>query len=195
MLFCLFFCLVSVAGFTYSPDHITVDERLLWKTMTGREAGQELLKFRFASDPVGFAARFVLFLNQGRSTSEILAMLRVVGLPLRPREISAMEDVYLDNSAEISFYNIIENGYSLECHATPATRFSIVFLNAAERQAYQICHERGYESLADNEKKVFNNLEGRLCVWASKRKIHLGGPRLTFDRVKPILLYAEPELD
>lgn len=192
---CILLCLLSLSAFAYSPDAINGDERLLWETMTGREAGQELLKFRFAGDPAGFAARFVLFLNQGRSTSDILAMLRVIGLPLKTREISALEDIYLDTPEEVSVHNISENGYSLECHATPDTRFSLVFVNEVERAAFRKWREVGYESLSEHDKKVYANLEGRLCVWALKRKIHLGGPRLTFERAKPIMIYADAELD
>lgn len=189
------FCVVNVAVFSYSPDEINSYERLRWKSMEGREAGEELLKFRNNQDAEGFAARFVLFLNQGRTTSEILGMLRIVGIPLKPCEIEALEDIYIDTPEEIFVNNILENGYSLECHVTPATRFSIVFVNEAVRQAFRKYQEDGYQGLSEQEKKIYANLEGRLCVWAPKRKIHLGGPRPTFDRVKPILLYAEPELD
>ena len=191
-LLCLLLCLVTLAGSAeYSLDEISNDEKLLWKSMTGREAGQELLRLRQRNDPEKFATRFILFLNQGRSTSEILSLLRVVELPLKDSEIEQMSMLY----EMLVEHNMLETGYSLECHATPGTRFSLVFLNDAERQAWKKNDKEGREALTEHEKKVVDNLEGRLCVWASKRKIHLGGPHFVFERVKTILSYADKEVD
>lgn len=191
-LLCLLLCLITLSSYAeYSLDEISADEKLSWKSMTGREAGQELLKFRERADPEKFATRFIMFLNQGRTTPEILALLRVVGLPLKDSEIEQMGMLY----ESLVEHNMLETGYSLECHATPGTRFSLVFLNDAERQAWKKCDDEGRDALTEQEKKVVDNLEGRLCVWAAKRKIHLGGPRFIFERVKPILSFGDKELD
>jgi len=186
-LLCLLLCLVTLAG---SAEY-SFDEKQLWKSMTGREAGQELLKLRQRNDPEKFATRFILFLNQGRTTSEILALLRVVGLPLKDSEIEQMEMLYED----LVEHNMLKTGYSLECRATPGTRFSLIFLNNAERQAWKKNDDEGRDALTEHEKKIVDNLEGRLCVWAAKRKIHLGGPRFIYERVKPILSFVDKELD
>lgn len=195
----IFLLAVSIVGsIAYGNDEIPPPEQSHWKGMSGKEAGKALLVYRKNGDNKGFASHFFLFINQGRSKSEILSMLNVIRIPLLDSEVSALEEVYLD-AVEFSnppfVDNAFKNGYSLECHGTPGTRFSLVFLNQEEREVYRKKQEEGISSLNKREEKVWGNLEGRLCVWAPKRKIHLGGPHFVFDRVKNILLHGDKDLD
>lgn len=183
-----------VAGATasqaeYPPEALSAVEQARWQGYSGREAGQELLAFRERRDPAAFATRFVLFLDQGRTTREVLDLVNVIGLPLFDEEVEAISDVYLETPDRIHHRNPVEFGYHLEVHGTPGTRVSIVFLSNKERAVYRKKFiDR--QVLSPEEDEIYGNLEGRMCVWAAKRKIHLGGPRLTYERVRPIL--AEP---
>jgi ACT domain-containing protein len=157
--------------------------------MSGSQAGKALLEFRRAGRSDDFGKFFLLFLDQGRSKREILNLLRVIGLPFLQSEVSVIGDIIAGEiPSEVRERNAVEHGYSVECHATPNTRISIVFLSKEERSVYKKHFVQG-ENLTDPmEERIFAELEGRLCVWARHGKIHLGGPRFVFERVARIIL-------
>ena len=180
--------LFPIVNSAYEPDEIPNEAKEVWKGYNGRQAGEALLKFRRDGDASNFASHFILFLDQGRTTRSILDLIKVVGLPFTTSEVSAIGDILAwDIPTDIRQKNATIHGYSLECHATPGTRISLVFLNADERMVYlrNYCNNEELKSPRDEE--ILANLEGRLCVWAKKRKIHLGGPHFVYERVVRIL--------
>lgn len=177
----------AFGGGEYGPDQIPAEARARFAKLDGRRAGMELSFIRETGNVEGFARHFVLFLDQGRSTSQILAMLRVIGLPLREAEVEAIGEIAMSVPMPIRHRNCVEHGYHLDVHCTPGTRLQLTFLNDEEKAAYRkwAMHEGKIET--EREKAVVAELEGRMCVWASDRKIHLGGPHFVYDRAARIL--------
>jgi hypothetical protein len=179
-----------IKGYAYEPENISDSEKKEWKSLTGVQAGEALLKLRASGKTSDFAARFLLFFDQGRTKREILDLLNVVDLPLKHAEVEAIGEILaFEVPDEIRNRNAVDHGYSIECRGTPGTRISLVFLSDEEKRVYKTKFVDNMELQSPVDEEIFANLEGRLCVWAKKRKIHLGGPHFIYERVARILSY------
>jgi hypothetical protein len=186
----LLICFFSIKGHAYEPQNIPDPEKNDWKSFTGVQAGEALLKLRASGKTSDFAARFLLFFDQGRTKREILDLLNVVDLPLKHAEVEAIGEILaFEVPDEIRNRNAVDHGYSIECRGTPGTRISLVFLSDEEKRVYKTKFVDNMELQSPVDEEIFANLEGRLCVWAKKRKIHLGGPHFIYERVARILSY------
>ena len=198
-LMCVVVVLLGTQAFAYPPDELPAGDRAAWQAMSGREAGRALLALRARGATSDFASHFLLYLDQGRTTRAILDPLRVVGLPLQDAEVEEIGDILSgglsgdDVPTDVRFRNAVEHGYTLECHATPGTRISLIFLNADERAMFKKHYVGGQPAASPREENILANLEGRMCVWAAHRKIHLGGPHFVYERVARILSRRSPD--
>ncbi len=186
-LLCLFIACAtaSFAVLDSVPQMLEEPERQLWMTMSADEAGKALLRLRNAGKIEDFAVRFKLLLDEGRTVSEILLILRIVGLPFSDEESEAISQLVMNSSLEAILNNIHKHGYSLEAYSS--NRLELVFLNESERlnhvEAVRLARERG-KSIATY---LTPEIEGRMCVWTPERKIHLGGGRIGFSTAARIL--------
>lgn len=187
LLLCLFcaFANASFATIDYVPRTPEESGQQLWISMSADQAGEALLNLRAAGKVEDFAVNFKLLLDEGRTASEILRILRIVGLPFSDEESEAISQLVIDSSLESILNNIHKHGYSLEAYSS--NRLELVFLNESERlnhvEAVRLARESG-TSIASH---LTPEIEGRMCVWTPERKIHLGGDRVSFSTAARIL--------
>lgn len=161
--------------------------------LSGREIGEKILELRKVVNYPEIGRIFVDFFYHKRTKREILDLIKIIGLPLNTNEVEAIGEILLSRSSDMRFYPGVNFGYTIEVHATPGTRVSLIFLNPEEMEIYKNWMNDKYHAHSKREEFISANLEGRLCVWPKRRKIHLGGPRLPYERAQNILL--EKELD
>ncbi|OQB46672.1 MAG: hypothetical protein BWY02_02257 [bacterium ADurb.Bin157] len=164
-----------------------------FSSLSEREIGAKILELRQAGNYSEIGELFVDFFYHKRTKRDILNLIKIIGLPLKTKEIEAIEDVLLSKSSQMRYYPGVNFGYTIEVHATPSTRISLIYLSSEEMEIYKNWMNDKYHARSKREEFVSANLEGRLCVWPKRRKIHLGGPRLPYERAKEILL--EKKLD
>ncbi len=159
-----------------------------FSSLSGREIGSKILELRKAGNYSEIGELFVDSFYHKRTKRDILNLLEIIRLPLKIAEVEAIEEVLLSKSPQMRYYPGVNFGYTIEVHATPSTRVSLIFLSHEEMEIYKNWMNGKYRARSKREEFISGNLEGRLCVWPKRRKIHLGGPRLPYERAKNILL-------
>jgi len=189
---CLLLTSATFAQDVYQPANLSADEVLRWKDMDANAAGNALLELRDKDDCENFAIHLKVLFDEGRSVSDILHILHIVGLPLQNDEVDALLELAMNTPIPIRIRNLNEHGYSFEAYYPD--RLELVLLNESEKAI----HARAIELAAEKKVSIATNLssdlEGRLCVWTGERKIFLGGNHVAYETAASILSHpATPE--
>lgn len=157
-------------------------------SLPGKMVGFHILELRNASNNIAIAKLFVDFFYHKRTKRDILDLLTTINIPLKQDEVESICDYLVSKGVKDRYYSGANYGYTLEAHSTPGTRISLIFLNKEEIDIYKGWAINHNSTHSKKEEYIAGNLEGRLCVWPKRRKIHIGGPRVDYERVKRILL-------
>lgn len=160
-------------------------------SLPGTIVGSHIIELRRSGNIDAIGKLFVDYFYHKRSKRDILDLLNTINIPLKQIEVESICDYLISKGTKDRYYSGVNFGYSLEAHATPETRISLIFLNQDEIEIYKRWSVNDCSPHSKREEFIAGNLEGRLCVWPKRRKIHIGGPRIDYERAKRILLEKE----
>ena len=157
-------------------------------SLPGKIVGCHIIELRKSNNNNAIAKLFVDFFYHKRTKRDILDLLYTINIPLLQDEVEAICDYLISKGIKDRYYSGANYGYTIEAHSTPGTRISLILLNKEEIEIYKRWAINQYTTHSKQEEYLSGNLEGRLCVWPKRRKIHIGGPRVDYERAKTILL-------
>jgi hypothetical protein len=158
------------AGMIGADTDTVESAAIIQQPVSVRETALKILELRKKLQYEELARVFVGFFSIQRSTRDILDLLEEISIPLPQNEIEAIGSVLINMDDDERFYTGMNYGYTLEVHATPGTRLSLIFLDRKEVELYRKWGSDESRSLTPHEKQLAGNLEGRLCVWPKSRR-------------------------